>query len=567
MEQRRSSWWILIALLPILAVLAIVTWPTEPGSRGSSWVEEPERAEPAQASLEALEPEVPSKSLRSKVVLERSGSGTVVGSVSNTRGQPLPAAQIVLMDDQARTRPLEHEDGRFEVTLPAARYSIHATAPGHWPLDRRIEVRSDPAVNRVDLVLEPNEIVVWIQTPDGAPLQDAWTAERDREGSWLHDNWRTNNLGFSDITVMATRDPPGREVPAHRIPERNGQGGSSRYWRSHQTRRIRGSRDRFKVEEPPGSCGILELDAPPPLFVSASIGGQVLATEIVLEGQTEVTLTLSLEEVRSHLANVRLRLVDGETGAPINRGRGFLRHPGSYMGSTAGTLVSLEGWLTLQDQAPGPRILWTSVEGYEQTDLWIELRSGDNDLGEVPIYRCTPLTVTLVPPGGVALQPKEVFLALIRLSNRPEREPVFEDVVFKCSEPQTLTWRFPCRGRYRYLVSPRIELKEGQTGGPFAINPTLVDLRGGEIADVRIPLRVGTMVRLEISPRLRELGPRIFLMSDGWLTIWSRPAASANGSLCLLPGQYSLEVESPMTGFEPQVFTVGTEPMTVTFGE
>jgi hypothetical protein len=219
------------------------------------------------------------------------------GRVSDAAGQPIAGWDpYVSLSDAAGQRlgTGVGQDGR---------YSIAGATPGSWTLacgavfyrgtSVTVELTADQPVVRRELVLE-RAVVLPIRgvAPDGHPF---WEAAREAGG-----------LSPLDLLPVATEEPPGASLP-EADGLHNDHVGVGNFWDYGPPRAGLG----------PTHIGVVVLDGGLPVYVSLLFGTQVLETQRVEPGTSEVTFVLAVETLARTRSTLKLRAVDAGTGEPL----------------------------------------------------------------------------------------------------------------------------------------------------------------------------------------------------------------------------------------------------------
>ncbi|MBI5852814.1 MAG: carboxypeptidase regulatory-like domain-containing protein [Planctomycetes bacterium] len=312
----------------------------------------------------------------------------VFGRVTSARGIRLSSGGVALRrsDLAGASAPLRLpiRSGPTDYAFPGlalGRYELSVSSLGHRPATREIEITEDLASLRVDITLAPTwDLRVLMVTPDGVPLQEALRKQRDAQPG----------LFWPIVDALATLAPLSSPIP--NVTERMPQFGLGQ-WNGGREQ-IFDNRPRL----PKRYAGTIELPVDVPVYVSAVLRSAVLATERVEAGQEEVRLVIAVDDVRRSFGRVRVRLIDGASGAPAKGARVSLVD--SQSGSS-GVQVDGEGRVELS--AP-PGVLQLEVLAADSAlPPWsIELSPGQFvDLGDLPlgIPREVAIRIEGIPAG------------------------------------------------------------------------------------------------------------------------------------------------------------------------
>lgn len=293
-------------------------------------------------------------------VRDPAGADITDGTVWFSRpGQPRPLLSLNLRPGNATFAIAGLAPGTVEYRTRVA---------GHRELRASIEIPAGTPRLRHDLVIEPTWVLaVKIVTPDGRLLHTA-LAEIVRE---------RRRLAFVEVAAVATATAPdgdfsptaGRDVAVGLGRWRGATGIAAQIGEGPPL--------------PAGVSGVLEIDASREVWVSAVLRHRVLASAAVQPGQTEVALTVALEQVLQELGTIRGRVVDAATGAPVPRARvGFDDLQSGGMGEAA----AADGRFELRDLRPGLLRMGIRSELHQANGDLVLLEPGQVlDLGDVPV--------------------------------------------------------------------------------------------------------------------------------------------------------------------------------------
>jgi MFS family permease len=156
-------------------------------------------------------------------VLERdftlTGSGTLSGFVRSAAqgGVPLAGAKVVISDPQGRVvaSAVTSGDGGFSVQgAPSGTYALTATASGHLPASRQIQLTGNPETAQLTLPLE-REVNGFVRAPGGAPMPGISVTAATASGEIVAtgvtdaDGWyRLTGLGDGEHVLVAGGHEP-----------------------------------------------------------------------------------------------------------------------------------------------------------------------------------------------------------------------------------------------------------------------------------------------------------------------------------------------------------------------
>jgi hypothetical protein len=322
--------------------------------------------------------------------------GIVVhGALYSSAGRRLPDGVAWLStEDNLTSWPSSAAGGAYSVVgVKPGRYQLVARAKHHHDLTAPLEVPADVSTVRRDLTLQKCVVLrVLLFTPDGQPL-----AGKLRESS----------LCF-DVIAVATRDRPGARlvVPEGTDLRRHGLG----RWHAAQHER----------PLPPADVhGELQLEAPPPLFVSLVHGGAVLDTRAVAPGETDVRFELTLAAIERTYASVCGEFFDPAKEGPIAL-HVAASDPVLAAGGGVRSVKTTDGRFHIDKIEPGRYTLEAvrPAPPYERSTRLIELLPEQHlDLGRIPFRPLPRVVVTVRDAGG---QPVEASLQAARTGKEPQ---------------------------------------------------------------------------------------------------------------------------------------------------
>lgn len=311
------------------------------------------------------------------------------GRVADEQGRAVPRASLHLRraGEQAPLSPF----GPMAQLAQTASYAVaglepgpiefHASAPGHRDQRGTIEIPAGTARVRRDFVLRPAwNGMVRVVTPDGTSLADAM-----RPGS--------GPLWEQGVTVLATPfEPVGDFPPSELGSQPHGVG----RWRAS------GGFGMFGTDRPLPKefAGMMELDEPRPMWLSAVLRHFLLASVRIEPGQAEATIVVDPAAWDGKRGRVRLRVVD-EHGAPRADARVSC---GDAQRFGAGVACDAEGRVELGGLVAGWLRLMVIAKDHAALQARFLLQPGQElDLGDVRLAgtcvvqgRCTGLPATAV---------------------------------------------------------------------------------------------------------------------------------------------------------------------------
>lgn len=391
----------------------------------------------------------------------------VYGRVTDGNGAPVRDVMITFTrgeEESIDVRPTA--DGN---------YSIYGLHPGLWNGRCRVNGYSegpqtvfldikDPA-QRVDFVLQQKtNILIRFLTPEGELLKEALDKRGIRPYS-----------GHNLIGVIASSEKPPALLPA--TPYAFYSNPNARF---RGPMELMGSKDRL----PADASGRLELNIPTPVYVTAVFRNFILTTVFVEKPVPQLDITISVDALLSNTCNVRLQLVDGETGAPIAGGSANL---GNRQSSGAPAKGDGEGIIQFSGAAPG--LLTLSYSGpspYERIQQFIRVAPGESlDLGKIKLYKSTELSGIVVDSKGT---PVACDIQLVSENRSAFPAPADFHGAFTTKTDGRFSMHVP-RSRHVLLISSREEDRS------YAALP--VDTTSGDVRDLQIVVKPGTPVTFD----------------------------------------------------------------------
>ena len=431
---------------------------------------------------------------------------------------------------------------------PDGSYSVSGLAPGRWYLaasargfvDVEEAIELEPGVARVrhDLTLERRAtLLVRVVTPDGRAFRDA-----DQE---LH-----GEAYWTALIPVATVAPPATKLLNCTGDER---------FEAGRLRPQTGS----AMPSGLGAIAELELFAPLPLFVSLLLNQEVLATQQVPVGSTEVVFTLDPLEAAQHLGDIVLTVVDEASGTPIQGAHGWIGMSGVVMSLRA---TGPDGRTERRRQPPGSCDVFLRAEGHASRRFWLDLAPGMR------------LEETIALPALVSLQGRAVdeqgqpYPAAIDVSPLPA-----------AGEPTELRpWSFRIRrstaadgsfelddlGPGRWLLRLQDRRDAGSSSPVRSMSPNVVvDTRAGPITDLVVRLEPAGIAVVSWSGPDREQMKLCFIDERGLVRSAPRFWQAAPQRCALPPGQWLVRVlDSEGIVMEERTFTLGAEPVVLELG-
>lgn len=295
----------------------------------------------------------------------------LMGVVRSRDGEIVPEPSVSALLDGQRRRGAGAADGS---------YALAALSPGDWTITVRAEgaadleetlTITDAAVQQHDFVVDRSfPLRVLIVTPDG---EDATRA------------LRLSGLQLGDFTVAGQRD---------RFPERLAPTDYGRVF-------IGDAKWDHEMNPVEGFVGTLRLQSAAPAHVALLQRHLVLQQQVMQPGQTEVRFVVDLDALAQLAGSAVVRVVDAETGAPIE-GATLRLHTSS--GTGRGVRTDADGRAVAEGLSPGLLRCEISAEGTEHMYTTVQVEPGQRlDLGEVRLAAELPLRGRVVDPDGKPL--------------------------------------------------------------------------------------------------------------------------------------------------------------------
>jgi carboxypeptidase family protein len=288
---------------------------------------------------------------------------------------------VVLLDARCEAREVECDDeGRYALPgLAAGRWTVRGEAVGYRTHEEVLEL--DGTNVRLDLALERTpRLLVRLTTPNGEPFVRATrdvpglgllrfelrVEAREGQGAEL----KPRVLGVGDFSMSAARWC-GDSLSSTCIAN---DAGLATYWRTRPV----------AVDLGADGIGVLVLEREPPLYVHLLRGDELLASERVGTGSTEVRFTLDPAALAERCAALRLRAVDAAAGEPLT---GTVKLRNASLDAREYPLDG-DGRLALDGLPGGWTELRFAVAEHESLPRALTLRAGETlDLGDVALVR------------------------------------------------------------------------------------------------------------------------------------------------------------------------------------
>ncbi|MEM7517531.1 MAG: hypothetical protein AAF368_11495 [Planctomycetota bacterium] len=215
-----------------------------------------------------------------------------------------------------------------------------------------------------------------------------------------------------------------------------------------------------------------------------------------------------------------------------------------------------DGSFVLHGKRPGPATFFATYKDLARVEIPIQLIAGEElDLGTIPMH--APVTIS----GWIEELPT------------PEEGKLLVSV-HKIGDPRSNSrgsYGFSARGPFEitglspheYVVQIRNTANVVGVRTAYVSAPQLVDATQGSVGEVRLTPVKATTVTLEFAHIRERPFPTVVARTSDGLTAESRSIYGSSSSLCLLPGNYRLEVDVPGEETRSRDLVVGTESQTL----
>ncbi len=281
-------------------------------------------------------------------------------------------------------------------------------------------------------------------------------------------------------------------------------------------------------------AGVLELDAPPPVWVSLVFRHVVVGKTLAQPGQQEVRLVVAVDALQGVLGRARLQVVDSGTRRPVV---GANVDFSDRQSSGVGKKVGEDGVVVCEDLPPGILELTIREQTHEAYHTFVRFEPGsDLDLGVIALDPQTKLGGSVVGADG---QPASgVRVSYFRVERYAPDVPLNNG--FSASSDAAGKFDLWGVGRGRYRIQAR-----AQDG---ALATAIVDTSHGAVEDLQ--LRLATSIAVQVDNSLPKSKTCLVTVRDpAGEALWSwnlRPGPSH--PLPMLPGSYTVEIRDEQTG-------------------
>jgi len=463
------------------------------------------------------------------------------GLVTDANGTPVKAQAWMGLsltpESGAASRAEISDSGAYSVPgLRPGRWTIVTDLLGYLPVHDVVELTPQVPALRHDLMLQPSTMLaVKAFTTDGRPILDALVADVGQGKTW--------GVG-ARVSALAS-------VEALRGAPRYEQGYSSRFGvGSYTSKWDLIDRDPRKTPEiPDDAMGVLELDVPPPLWVSLVNGTAILASQRVEAGANEVVFRLDVTDVMSALATLDARFVDAETRAPLAGVR--VEMDRELAGGQQP--VKEDGRLHCDKIAPGTLRIDVVLKDYEHLSAKLDFSPGQHlDLGDVALNEGRRLSGQVLDEDGHPLRTLVGVRPLDQDSLRPFEE---QGNSWKTEDDGRFDFRLVGRHRYSLAIADR----------DHASAPIVVDTHPADITGLVLRAGAGAPVSLHFEWGFGESHGLRITNTDTQLTSdWGDTTGQYVSTRRFLAGHYLVEVCDDTKVLLSRGFDVGMQPVDVT---
>lgn len=493
------------------------------------------------------------------------GAPASAAAMRGPAAEPVPAATdpigIVLQGRVIHPAgvPFERLRARIDAEAPqfesrwvsgdvAGAFAVVGLAPGRWrvqvrdvegcePLDQWVEIAATPAVQCVELPLEPSVLVpIRLVTLDGRRLFEALDPERRQ--------WVSRALA-----VRATAEPPRRELAPTTLSSSRPNDGRG-FWAADATLDL--GREPRRLEVPDGCDGLLAVGSLP-VHVGAYFKHLLLDSAPAQSADEPVELVIEPDAIEELHSTVVVRFVDAGSGAPVPGGRTELndRQTGS-----SGVVADADGVVRFERVMPGLLNLqrWhdrhAAISRFVRVDAGVEL-----DLGDVALHDAIAIEGRVVDEAGRPVEHATIqwFLLDAMTPDQP--------IESSGAQPSDRDGRFTLYGAPQSRLLLTGELRVG--GVRRVIGPEVVDATNGPPDDLTLLARETTGLRVALGDTAGELAAVRVERSDGLGLDWALVEGPVSWSRPLPPGSWRFTVASERRGRLVREVTVADDPVVV----
>ena len=456
----------------------------------------------------------------------------VSGTIRSSDGKLVEGARVYVYRDR---------EGRSGNGAGPGCYAVAGLQPGEWTLTCRADgyapheaacVLDDRAFQRVDIVLQTSYVVrVKVQDSNGKSIAD----ELQQKSMW--------GLPY----VVATEVPLAGDLPPTEQSRliRFGLG----EWSSVDG--MSGSPDPKLLEQ--GYCGELRMNRAPPAYASLLLRTTLLQSQRIESGQTELVFTIEAKDVLAKHGTVKLRLLDGTTGAPITDAPVNVR---TAQGGGSHAKTDADGRAVIENVVPGIGMLESHRRSQASEGLFRYVRvpaGGTLDLGDVVLTPAEKITGVVVDADGKPANGASVQWTELDCRTFPQPLVDYRGTGADADGKFQLLL-----GRHRHVVFA--SLQDGRFGftsvDATAGAPTAVTITLGHPTKVALKAHFDMTVGYIVTALASDRSP----VAVATLGTEYRPQ-----SMRLPPGAYTIEIHDLQTHRMARSFAlqVGSEPLTI----
>jgi hypothetical protein len=456
----------------------------------------------------------------------------VYGTISDsfTSARRIGGARVNFVQGSEAVTGTTDDDGRYSIdNLSPGSWKVSIDADGYRSSSKEHTLVDNLRLQQFDASLDRRN-VVWVQfrTPDGKDLAAVM---------------RQSGLAWSSLAIVlaATREAPSRRLaralalphslPMEPMERRNGQ-----------VIRMSSGLDRRYV-----------FNEPLPMFLSACVGDVVLDTRYVKDDGEDVTFVISLDQLRESMHDVRVRVLDADSGEPITSAKAQFAYP--TVNAMHADPVDAHGEVVFEQRPAGRWTLLVQAPDYETVNELITVATeGDTEL----VYRLArgvSIEGTIVGASGGSAPMWFELVAVERFdaSHQPQR-------AISSNSSDHFELKFVGRAKYVLRPSQFTDTRAGKARC-FGFKPLIVDTRDGSKRGLVIQALPLTTVTLRADPsRLDEIH-----IIDADLMPITEDSFSPNGKceIRVVPGAYTAKLMKDGVLVDSVAFQVGSESQNV----
>lgn len=479
------------------------------------------------------------------------GSVRVFGRISRRDGGGVWSSEskLVALDERANEISTDlNEDASFEFPrLHPGRWWIAVSA---WECCTQrvvVDLHGDTHERQLDFVLDTKfRLPVRIVDAEGAPidLRSAKSAELEVTATRFPMSGFVPDSGFAHARELVVSRALKRvelfsPTDSDRVQVRVATAAAPKS--SHLTT------TGFTRDVPAKYWGLLELDCPPPVYVSLLTGAVVEATQRVERDASEVLFTLTDANFRGSTAGAHIVLVDAMTSDPIadasvelTTATGTIKRTSDDRGEVHFERVEA-GWsrLTISSDMRETSIARVCIRPREA-----------NDLGIVKLRERAPISGRVIDERGEIV---DAAVECASLDRALEAARLAEPIRSRPSSNGTFTFDGTGRGRHVLFVRDR----------RWGARPVVVDASNGALDDVVIPAETpGKIAILMPSSISADAFVRIF---DGArVPVLDEPASGRERiDMTLAPGTWTLSLHDGARVVLERTFRLSRDGLTI----